>query len=267
VTFRIEVNGKTLFAKPCAKATWSEHRLDITQFKGKKVSIAFVTNPNANAICDWALWAEPRVVDDKGAVVFDFIERLANAKTQMIEIRREQGPPDNLFARADNGWAEGLHPIDAMLKNTSEFLCPTSELAFYLPVTAYQERPDGLIRTVFGDGQVEVAVNLGPKELEFAGAALPPGSGFIVRAATFLGVHATSFRGIRYPKAALFTVRSLDGRPLDGSAKLRVFHGFGPSSIALRTKRKNATLGNQALSIANAQFTVEVKKEAVVKLD
>jgi len=267
VTFRIEVNGNTLFAKPWAKAAWSEHRLDITQFRGKKAAIAFITNPNANANWDWALWAEPRVVDDKGTVIFDFIERIADAKAQMVEIPREQRPPDNVFARADNGWAEGMHPIDAMLKNTCEFLCPTNELAFYLPITAYQERPDGLIRTVFGDGQVEVAVNLGSKELEYADATLPPRSGFIVRAATFLAFHATSFRGIRYPKAALFTVRGLDGRPLDQSARLRVFHGFGPSSIALRTKRNSATLDNQALPVANAQFIVEVKKEAVVKLD
>jgi len=266
VTFRVEVNDETLFERSWAKAAWAEHRLDITRLRGKKTSIALITNPNANANWDWASWGEPRLVDEKGSVLYDFAKQIASAKTQMVELPRAQGPPQNVFARANNGWAEGMHPIDAMLKNTYEFLSPTNELAFFLPITSYEERPDGLTRTVFGDRQVEVAVNLGEKELECGGAVLPPRSGFIVRAPTFLAFHALAYGGIRYPKSALFTARSLDERPLRESAKLRLFHGFGPSRIAVPTKRKRATLKKRAIAITDGQLVVDIKREAIVEL-
>ena len=273
VTFRIEVNGAEVFRKSWAEAAWSEESLDLTRLRGTEATIALITHPNANSSFDWAAWGAPRLVGERGAVLYDFAAQIGQAKTQMIEIPRDQGPPENVFARADNGWAEGMHPIDAMLKNTYEFLSPTNRLAFFLPVTSYEERGDGLVRTVFGDRapragewSVEVAVNLGGQAIEHGQAVLPPGSGFIVQAPTFLAFHAAAFRGIQYATPALFTVRSLDGRPLSESARVRVFHGFGPSQLALRTGHSKAALEGRSVQAANGQVILDVKREAVAEM-
>lgn len=96
-------------------------------------------------------------------------------------------------------------------------------MAFFLPITRYERRPDGLRLSAFGDGVVEVAANMGHGAVEHGGAALPPRSGFIVRAPSFLAFHAAAFNGVAYSPTALFTVRSLDGQPLERLARRTSF--------------------------------------------
>jgi len=55
---------------------------------------------------------------------------------------------------------------------------------------------------------------------------LPP-YGFLIESPTFVAIHALSWNGLAYPSAPLFTLRSLDGKPLDRSTQIRVYHGFG----------------------------------------
>lgn len=253
VRFRVEVDGKAVFERLWGVAQWSAARVDLAPFRGKKVAIALVTDPHGNSNFDWAGWGEPRLVAGE-KTLYDFAERIAEAKTTMVEVpAARDAAAANVFARADNGWAEGMHPLDAAVKNIYEFTSPTNELAFFLPITRYERRPDGLWLSAFGDGQVEVAVNMGGSSIEHAGATLPPKSGFLVRAATFLAFHASAFNGVAYSPAALFTVRSLDGQPIERSARLRVFHGFGPSKLVLTTDR-----------VAGRKLTVEVKREAII---
>ncbi len=256
VRFRVEVDGKAVFERLWGVAQWSAARVDLAPLRGKRVAIAFVTDPHGNSNFDWAGWGEPRVVaGDK--TLYDFAEKIAEAKTTMVEVpAARDAAAANVFARADNGWAEGMHPLDAAVKNIYEFTSPTNELAFFLPITRYERRADGLVLSAFGDGAVEVAANMGNSEVTHGGATLPPRSGFIVRAATFLAFHASAFQGIAYSPTALFTVRSLDGQPVERSARLRVFHGFGPSRLALPTSR--AAGGTLALDVRR-EATIEPK--------
>jgi hypothetical protein len=45
--------------------------------------------------------------------------------------------------------------------------------------------------------------------------------------------HALSWGGRRYEAPVMFALRSLDGRDLDRSRRLRVFHAFGEDRIQL----------------------------------
>ena len=141
----------------------------------------------------------------------------------------------DLFVRADGGWAEGMHPMDRFVKNTYEVLSPLNELTSRVPMTRHEflSADRTVRRTTFGEGAdaVTVTVNLGSEPYRTQGkragdAVLPP-YGFLVDGPTFLAYCATSCGGVEYPGPALFTLRSLDGRPLGESKRVRVYHGFG----------------------------------------
>jgi hypothetical protein len=42
---------------------------------------------------------------------------------------------------------------------------------------------------------------------------------------------ATKWNGLAYDAPAMFTVRSLDGKPIAESSKVRIYHGFGDPRI------------------------------------
>jgi hypothetical protein len=158
---------------------------------------------------------------------------------------------EGLFVRADNGWAEGLHPLDRFLKNTHEILAPVNRLSSEMLLTEHELlTPDGRVRrSVFGDGRIEVIANLGDKDYtcqtkRWGTVVLPP-DGFLASAPDFLAFSARQFQGLRYESIPLFTLTSLDGKPLEQSARVRVFHGFGDSRLALRGR------------------TIEVKRQTV----
>jgi hypothetical protein len=153
-----------------------------------------------------------------------------------------------VFTRADGGWAEGMHPLDHFVKNTHEILSPLNELTSQLPMTQHQFlTPDRTVRrSVFGEGStaVEVVVNMGAanyrqRTKSFGEVLLPP-NGFVIEASTFAAFHALSWNGLTYDSAPLFTLRSLDGKPINDSKRVHVFHGFGDSRLKL---------GNQVQSV------------------
>ena len=47
---------------------------------------------------------------------------------------------------------------------------------------------------------------------------------------------ATRYNGLDYAQPVLFTVRSLDGKPIAESSKVRIYHGFGEGRIRLPGK-------------------------------
>ena len=160
---------------------------------------------------------------------------------------------EGFFVRADNGWAEGLHPLDRFIKNTHEILSPLNRLTAQMPLSEYELlTSDGSVRrSVFGDGSVEAVANLGGADhtlhtARWGDVVLPP-NGFLVQAPGFLAFSARQFRGQRFERVPLFTLQSLDGQPLERSRQIRVFHGFGDSLLVWRGK------------------AVDVKREAVVK--
>jgi len=146
-----------------------------------------------------------------------------------------------LFVRADGGWAEGMVPTDRFLKNTYEVLSPLNELTARVPMTRHEflTADRKARRSVFGDGAgaVEVTVNMAAAPLRInsksGGEVVLGPSGFLVEGPTFVAFLAQKFGGITYAAAPLFTVRSLDGKPLAESGALRIYHGFGDPRISI----------------------------------
>ena len=158
--------------------------------------------------------------------------------------RRGQGGDPALFTRADGGWAEGMHPLDAYVKNTYEVLSPLNELTARMPMEEHVFLTDDrqVVRSVFGRGPdaVTATVNLGETPYRVAskvgGEVVLPAYGFLVEAPTFAAFHASAFGGLEYDEAPLVTIRSLDGKPLAESAKMRLWHGFGDPRVRLGGK-------------------------------
>jgi hypothetical protein len=144
-----------------------------------------------------------------------------------------------LFCRGEGGWTEGLHHVDRYVKNTYEILSPLSELTSRVTMTQHEFlTPDRKVRrTVFGEGAeaMEVVVNLGATEFRRAtksgGEAVLPPYGFVVDSPPFVAFCATKWNGLAYDAPAMFTVRSLDGKPIAESSKVRIYHGFGDPRI------------------------------------
>ena len=147
--------------------------------------------------------------------------------------------PNNLsrtaisFARGNDGWGQGLCDTDRFIKNTYEVLSYLQRLTAEHPMTQHEfVTPDRSVeKAVFGKNQVTVIVNYGPKEYSVNGAVLPP-NGFLIESPTFVAFHATKFGDHTYDPPALFTLRSLDGKPLAQSKKIRIFHGFGDAHVS-----------------------------------
>jgi hypothetical protein len=152
----------------------------------------------------------------------------------------DTGPDRGVFTRAAHGWADGLHPLDRFVKNTAEILSPLNELTAKMTVTDHAFlTPDRTVqRTQFGAGTEAVHVIVNGSDAEFrcpirvAGEEIVlPAYGFLVSSPTFVAFNALQFGGLSYPAPTLFTIRSLDGRPLYPSSRARVFHGFGHTRL------------------------------------
>jgi len=151
------------------------------------------------------------------------------------------------FIRADEGWAEGLCMLDRFIKNTHEILSPLYEITADKLITKHEFLTSdfSVERVVFGE-DVEVVVN---KSLSFVrwgarhkdyvynskmgGEVILPTFGFLIESPTFIAFHAMKWNGVEYGKPALFTIRSLDEKPIPESRKIRVFHGFGDQRIRI----------------------------------
>jgi hypothetical protein len=171
------------------------------------------------------------------------------------EGRKNSSPDRSCYTRSDNGWAQGLHPLDVFLKNTHEVLGPLHEFTAYNRLTAFEYLTEdrNVRRATYGEGgqAVKVTVNFGqaPAEVksEAGGRTVLPPWGFIVEGPRFIAFHARSWNGQDYGDGALFTLRPADNKDLKDSASIRVFHAFGPATLLWRGKN------------------YEVKQEEVIK--
>ena len=174
-------------------------------------------------------------------------------KSAEATMRRSEGetplPRGAVFTRGDNGWAEGLHPFDRFVKNTYEILSPLHELTAEAQLTSHEflSRDRKVQHTTFvGDsGKTEVVVNAGPGNFRWksnsGGEITLPPNGFLIESPAFAAFHSLAWNGLSYTAEAapLFTLRSMDGKPLARSAKVRVYHGFGDANLRFRgTNRK-----------------------------
>jgi len=145
------------------------------------------------------------------------------------------------FARADNGWAERLGRTDRFIKNTFEILSPLNRFTGGQEIAAHEFLDaQGLVQRTTFSGGTQVLVNLGQEVYEYSvkgdrAIRLPP-YGFVINSPGFVAFHALDWGGLSYSRPVLFTVRSLDGKPLSSSRRARVYHGFGDERIELWRK-------------------------------
>ncbi|MBI5686146.1 MAG: hypothetical protein HZC54_13820 [Verrucomicrobia bacterium] len=150
------------------------------------------------------------------------------------------GPPPPLgdrasFVRADNGWAEGLCPMDRFVKNTHEILSPLAAITTHTRLTKLEFlTPDRAVRqATFGVGRsaTTVTVNFGSTEFvtqsKSGGNVRLPTWGFLIESPRFVAFHATSWAGRNYTGPVLFTAQ-IDGK------RARLFHGFGDARLTWR---------------------------------
>lgn len=153
--------------------------------------------------------------------------------------RRPAGP-QAAFARTDQGWAEGLHPVDAFLKTTHEVLGPLHAATAHqrLVRLEFLSADKSLRRAQYGQGAeaVTVVVNFGQgdakAESQHGGQVVLPPFGFVIDGPGLAAFYAKRWNGQDYPDGALFTLRPADQKPLAQSAQVRVFHGFGDPRLA-----------------------------------
>jgi hypothetical protein len=130
-------------------------------------------------------------------------------------------------------------------------LSPLNRLTSESLIERYDFLDDACLirRTTFGNG-VTAVVNGAGSDYEMTsplgGAVVLPPYGFTVEADTFVAFHARAWGGQEYGAPVLFTLTSLDGRPLRNSGFVRVYHGFGDATLALGGRlvevRREATI-------------------------
>ena len=148
------------------------------------------------------------------------------------------------FSRMDNGWGEEhqLNRTDAFIKNTYEVTSWVARLAANSPMTDHQflnETRDAEA-TIFKDDMgktIRIIINQNEQPVNvkadgaFDDVVVLGKYDFFVNSPTFMAIHAKTIGNRTEAAPFLFTFRSLDGKPLAESKKIRVFHGFGSSKI------------------------------------
>jgi hypothetical protein len=140
-----------------------------------------------------------------------------------------------LWSRGDDGWGEQLCPEDRVIKNTWEVLSPLNVLTAERTLDDHEFlSADRLVqRTRFGDLTITVAYG---KPARVSDTTLPA-YGFLVESPDYIALCATRYHGLDYATPVLFTVRSLDGKPIADSSKVRIYHGFGDRRIRILDKQ------------------------------
>ena len=150
-----------------------------------------------------------------------------------------QVPDRSCYVRSDNGWAEGMHPLDIFLKNTHEVLGPLHRVTAHDRLTRleYLTEDFKLRKATYGHGEraTKVIVNFGTTEAQvtstLGGNVVLPPWGFVIEGPGFAAFHARRWAGQEYGKGALFTLQAIDKKNLKDAHRVRVFHAFGPAAL------------------------------------
>jgi hypothetical protein len=171
-----------------------------------------------------------------------------------------------LFVRAENGWGAALHPLDRFIKNTYEILSPLNELTAQMQMTehVFLTADRKVQRTVFGQGANEVQVTVNCRKEPFTcssalgGEVVLPSNGFLVESRTFVAFYAGSWAGLRYESPPLFTLLSLDKRPIASSRRVHIYHGFGQKQI--RVGSTSVEVGREAtVDFQRGKLTAQIR--------
>ncbi len=126
--------------------------------------------------------------------------------------------------------------IDQFIKNTYEVLSPLGRVTALLPMTEHRfVTPDRKVESTRFGTDVEVTVNYGPADFSTARAVLPQ-YGFLIESPTLVAFYARQYRGLSYSEPSLVVLRSLDGRPLESSRRVRIYRGFGDRRVEWKGK-------------------------------
>jgi hypothetical protein len=151
---------------------------------------------------------------------------------------------DSFFLRGDQGWGAELGWYDRFVKNVYEVASPLNELTMLVQMTDHEYlTADRKVQKVSFENGMSVVLNRRATDYEYQGTRLPK-LGFLVSGPNFVAFYAKSYQGLEYPDGALFTIRSLDDRPIAESRKVRIFHGFGDQRIKV---------GGQILKVAREE--------------
>jgi len=149
--------------------------------------------------------------------------------------------PSQEFEVTDEGraiYSQGgrFNRLDQFIKNTYEFLSPLHRLTATMPMTGHEFLTEDkkVEMTRFGT-DVEVIVNYGATQYSVSDTVLPQW-GFLIRSPQLVAFCARSHGGIDYPEPTLFVMQSQDKKPLQGSQKIRVYRGFGGSTVKVGGK-------------------------------
>jgi hypothetical protein len=155
--------------------------------------------------------------------------------------QRKQAPVPDIacYTRSDNGWADGMHPLDVFVKNTYEVLGPLHSVTAHntLSKLEFLTKDFTLRQATYGQGEdtTRVIVNFGTTEARIkstlGGKVTLPPWGFVIEGPRFAAFHARRWNGQEYGKGALFTLRPRDRKNLKEADRIRIFHAFGPETI------------------------------------
>ncbi len=159
---------------------------------------------------------------------------------------KKQAPVPDIacYARSDNGWAEGKHPLDVFLKNTYEVLGPLHSATAHnlLRELEFLTKDLTLRRATYGQGEnaTKIIVNFGTEDAQvestLGGKVTLPPWGFVIEGPRFAAFYARFWNGQEYEKGALFTLRPMDEKSLKETKRIRVFHAYGPPSLRWKGK-------------------------------
>jgi hypothetical protein len=172
---------------------------------------------------------------------------------------------EDVYARADNGWAEDHCTTDRLIKNVYEITSPLNELTIHEEMTDHEFLiPNSIqvIKTIFGR-ETTVVVNKGESKYEWEGFELPA-RGFIIDSPKFVAFRLQKYNDIEYSDPPLYTIRSLDDKKIENSETVRVYHGFGDDTIAIKNNHLHAKINEQIVEKTGDHFIFNIETEAVI---
>lgn len=180
-----------------------------------------------------------------------------------VRVRAMADP--TVFTRADNPNTAKMCKTDRFIKNTYEFLSAVSRLCFDVPMVEHRYlREDGSVEmSRFANG-CQVVINVGAEPFAWRDVVLPP-YGFVARGPGLLAFYARRVGAVDYgDSGALFVARSLDGRPLRESERVRVYRAFGGPEFALETRHAALVCGRQRIKAHEGVARVRVEAEEII---
>ncbi len=142
-------------------------------------------------------------------------------------------PPAGSDARLVFARGGSLGLTDQFIKNTYEVLSPLNRLTGLLPMTDHRFlTPDRKVESTRFGGDVRITVNFGAAGYD-AGAAMLPQWGFLVESPALTAFYATRYRDMQFSAPTFMVLRSLDGKPLDESARVRIYRATGDRRVPL----------------------------------